>query len=503
MESVPGFRPYYQCPCGAYRWLRSATNKGETHCLQCGSPFTGAQLRFWPKQRLGDPTGRTQSHTVQHYGGRRYEEYNDAKGAGGKGAKGANRAKGAHDPQGGKGGKGQRPPQQPGLLSSTGAGHRATGAATQANPAVTYNKARASKDELYKARKHMEMVRGLWGEDHPYTAAAKQGLEAAEKDALQKQPPEKKLATLRQEHTKTLNSVQQGLHRCDEIEATMAALQQEYYDMEEAVAVRAKRAEDLQAEIDAQEADLPEPAVPGAQRGLRDQLHSVLHAHTRKSGKNFSDRRRQRVMENLEELLRDFEDTEPDADMEGAELDSLPSLGDSDGEPPAAKQRRERARGQDVDAAAAEEEGDWQRGLGAVGRKLAKRGDLGKRTVQQLQALQAQQGGKAKGKGAGKGKGKGITYSAVVRSPAPPLGTRTSATPTGADGAAGTTPASSSATGLPSAAVAPGEVPAGGSLTGGWPTLGAATAVQAAQVPIPAAAHCAHQAQLRRGEGTT
>ena len=276
------------------------------------------------------------------------------------------------------------------------------------------------------------MVRGLWGEDHPYTAAAKQGLEAAEKEALQKQPPEKKLAALRQEHGRALDSVQHGLQRCDEIEATMAAPQQEYYDLEEAVATRAKRAEDLQAEIDAQEADLPEPAVPGAQRGLRDQLHSVLHAHTRKSGKNFSDRRQQRVTENLEELLKDFEDSEPDADMEGAELDSLPSLCDSDGEPPAAKQRRESDRGQDMDTAAAAEEGDWQRGLGAVGKKLARRWDLAKRTVQLLQARQAQQAqqsGKAKGKGAGKGKGKAITYSAMVRTPAPPLGTHPSPMP--------------------------------------------------------------------------
>jgi hypothetical protein len=157
-----------------------------------------------------------------------------------------------------------------------------------------------------------------------------------------------------------------------------------------------------------------------------------------------------------------------------------------------------------MDTAAAAEEGDWQRGLGAVGKKLARRGDLAKRTVQQLQARQAQQAqqsGKAKGKGAGKGKGKAITYSAVVRTPAPPLGAHPSPMP-GADGAAGATRASS-ATGLPSAAVAPGGVPAGGSLTGGWPTLGAATAAQAAQVPIPAAEHCAHQAQLRRGEGTT
>ena len=510
METVPGFRPYYQCPCGAYRWQRSAANKGETHCLQCGTPFTGAQLRFWPKsQRLGGPRGHMPSTTMQQYGGQQPAwEYMDAKGAGGKGAKGTKGAKGAYGPQQGKGGRGQRPLQQPGLLtaSATGGGNRGAAGTAQAAPNVI-NYSRASKDALYKARTHYKMVHGLWGEGHAYTVAAQQGLAEAEKEAMQKQPPEKKLAALRLEHGRVLDTVERQLRRCDEIELQQLALQQEYYDLEEEAAKNGKRAEELQSEIDAQEANLPEPAEPGAQRGLRDQLHSVLQAHTRRHGRDFSTRKQRRVVDDLEELLKNFENSEVDEDMGGEISDSLPSTPNmSDGEakekPP--KQRKARGNRPPAQEAATDDDGEWQKGLGAVGRKLARRGDLGKRTVLQIAARQAGQGGKAKGKGADKGKGKANSYLAAVQAPArPPTTTYASAAAAGADGAAGGQPMSSSA-GQPSTAVPPGGVPAGGNLTGGWPNLGAhATAsAPAAQVPVPAMDFCAHQAELRRGGGS-
>ena len=46
MDYVPGYKACYECACGAYRWQRTAAQKGESHCLQCGNPFTSAQLRF-------------------------------------------------------------------------------------------------------------------------------------------------------------------------------------------------------------------------------------------------------------------------------------------------------------------------------------------------------------------------------------------------------------------------------------------------------------------------
>ncbi len=501
MDAVPGYRACYQCPCGAYRWQRSAAQKGETHCQRCGTPFTGAQLRYWPKPKKAGGRGRMQPATSQPSSGQWPQQNWPLPGSNAKGEKG----KGAKGNQAGPGGKGRRPPQQPGLLTSSpaapGNGRTAAGAAQPSPSGINYN--RASKDALYKARTHYDVVRGFWGEEHAYTAAAKQGLAEAEREALQTQPPAKKLAALRQEHGRVLDSIHHGLQRSDEIEATMLALQREYYDLETAVEARARRAEELQAEVDAQEADLPAPAEPGAQRGLRDQLQQMLQTHIRRSGKEFKDGQQQRVVDNLDELLRDFEEPE-DEHMGDDDLDSLPDLSDAEARAERApKQRRERDRDPQAQDAEAGDDGDWQKGFGAVGKKLARRGVLAKRTVQQLDARQAGQGGKAKGKGTGKGKGKAVSYSAAVQSHAPPTATYTSAAAASVGGAPGAPTAS--ATGLPSAAVPPGGVPAGGSLTGGWPQLGvaAATCAPAAPAPVPAMDFCAHQAQLRRGEGTT
>ena len=78
------------------------------------------------------------------------------------------------------------------------------------------------------------------------------------------------------------------------------------------------------------------------------------------------------------------------------ELDSLPAL--SGDEERAPKQRRARDRDPQALAAETAEDDVWQQGLGAVGKKIARRGLLAKRTVQQLEARQTGQGGKAKGK---------------------------------------------------------------------------------------------------------
>ena len=489
MDAVPGYRACYECPCGAYRWQKSAWQKGETHCLQCGTPFCAIPLRYYRKKG----GGRTSSAAAQQYIG----QWPKGGGKGLLGAKGA-MGKGGKGP---KGAGGRRPgPQQPGLQTSPstapGDGRSAAGAAQPSPNTINYN--RASKDALYRARTHYEVMRGLWGDESAHAVAAKQALDEASRDALDRQPPAKKLAALRQEHERVLASISHGLQRCDQIEMHMGELQQEYYATEAALEQRAQRAKDLQAEIDAFEADLPQATAPGAQVGIRDQLHNLLHAHVRRSGKQFTDRQREHACDNIEELLKVFEE-EPDAAMD-EELDSLPALSDDDERAP--KQRRARDRGPQAQAAETEEDDSWQQGLGAVGKKLARRGLLGKRTVQQLDARQTGQGGKAKGKGAaGKGKGKTISYSAALQSQPPPTATYASAAPAGAGGTA-----SASSTGLPGAAIPPGGVvPAGGNLAGGWPQLGvpAATGTPAAQAPIAAADYTAHQAQLRRGEGHT
>ena len=51
MDYVPGYKACYECACGAYRWQRTAAQKGESYCLQCGNPFSSAKLRFYPKYR--------------------------------------------------------------------------------------------------------------------------------------------------------------------------------------------------------------------------------------------------------------------------------------------------------------------------------------------------------------------------------------------------------------------------------------------------------------------
>jgi hypothetical protein len=307
---------------------------------------------------------------------------------------------------------------------------------------------------------------GLWGQESSYAKEAKELLEKATRENLDQQPPAKKLAGLRSEHQDVLNTISRGLQRCDQIEEQMAALQQEYYDMEAAVEARSQRAHELQAEIDTYEASLPTAATPGEQLGVRDQLHNILQAHVRKTGKEFTDTQRQRACDSIEVLLQAV----------GAKADD--TMGESDQDDDAMEDERapKQPRTEKTVEEQADEAGDdaeWERGLGAVGRKLVRRGVLGKRIVLQLGAQQVGQGGKTKGKGAaGKGKGKAISYSAAVQTP-PPVATTASAPPADQSGAA-----TSSGTGMPGVAAA-------------------------AQAPIDAQAYAAHQAQLRRGEGFT
>jgi hypothetical protein len=293
-----------------------------------------------------------------------------------------------------------------------------------------------------------------------------------------------------------LNSISHGLQRCDQIEEQMGALQQEYYNLEAALEQRAQRAHDIQVEIDTFEANLPTAATPGEQIGIRDQLQNLLQAHVRKSGKQFTDSQRKHTCDNIEELLKVFE-AEPDDTMGDEDSLADETMGDDERAP---KQPRTTDKAAEEQADEAVDDSEWERGLGAVGKKLVRRGILGKRTVLQLGAQQAGQGGKAKGKStAGKGKGKAISYSAALQAPPPPTATMAQAPPAGQSGAA-----MPSGTGLPGVAASPGGVvPAGGNLTGGWPQLGAASsaAADAAQVPVEAQGNAAHQAQLRRGEG--
>ena len=497
MDAVPGYRACYECPCGAYRWQRSAWQKGETHCLACGTPFTSATLRFYRKNGGG---GRwTSSAAARPWtssaAAQQYFEQRPKGGAKGKGKGGPGNPKG-------KGGQGSPWLQQP-RSTQSGAAHsdgRAAAGAAQAGPnTINYN--RASKDALHRAQKHYEIMCGLYGASHAHALAAKQGLEEATREALEKKPPAQKLGALRQEHKKAIEGLHYALQRSDEIEDAMDALQKEYYLMEETAEQSAKQAYDLQVEIDAFEADLPPAVTPGEQMGIRDQLHSLLQAHVRKSGREFTDRERKRTCANIDELLRDFEakpEAPPDAAMDGDDLDSLPALSDDDA--PAPKQRRAREREPQEQADVQTGDDEWEKGLGAIGKKLARRGLLCQRTAQHLHARRAGQGGKAKGKGhGGKDKGKSNSYSAALQAQSHQKAATAYTPPIGKGGA-------SSSTGLPGAAIPPGVVvPAGGNLTGGWPQLGASAAsgMPAAQDPIDAATYAAHQAQLRRGEGHT
>jgi hypothetical protein len=349
---------------------------------------------------------------------------------------------------------------------------------------------------------HYDSTRRLFGDEHALTQEAKRCLDEASKEALDKQPPAKKLAALRQEHARAVASLSYGLQRCDQIEAEMGALQAEYYAMEAACEERAEKEKELQRQIAEYELHLPPAAAPGAQRGLRDQLQDLLHAHVRQSGKDFSERRARAVCDRVEELLKDV-GAEDKSDDEMRDDISDPAPSDGEVAERAAKQRRE-------DDSNKKEEDDWERGLGAVGKKLFRRGVLGKRAVQLLEQNQAGQGGKSKGKGT-KNKGKGpISYSAAVQTPTPP-GHPAFSPSAGATAAGEATP---SGTRLPGAALPPGGVPAGGNLTGGWPLLGGSSATgeaaapatpmqAAAYQPVAAADYAAHQAQLLRGEGPT
>ncbi len=497
MEAVPGYRACYECPCGAYRWQRSAWSKGETSCLQCGTDFSQVPLRFYRKAKATGGARQTSSAAGQQYLGQWPK--------GGVGnprvAKGA--GKGARGPKGG--GLTTRPgPQQPGLLQTRSATNPRDGrgaAGGQGSPqGINYN--RASRDALYRARTHYEVMCGLWGDGSTYAQEAKAALDQASRAALDQQPPEKKLAALRSEHQQLLNSVSQGLQRCDQIEVQALQLNQEYINLEEAMAQKLQRAHEVQTEIDTYEADMPTGVPSGAQVGIRDQLHNLLQAHVRRSGKEFSDTQRQRTCDTIETLLRVFEDAGGEYDQ--MEEDSLPPLSEDERAERAPKQPRSSVKGEENPPEEAAEDSEWERGLGAMGKKLVKRGLLGKRTALQLGAQQTGQGGKAKGKttsGKGKGKGKPITYSAALQAPPPPTATVSPAPPPEQGGLA-----ASSSTGQPGVAISPGGVvPAGGNLTGGWPQLGAvaAAAGPAAQAPIDALGYDAQQAQLRRGEGYT
>ncbi len=500
MEAVPGYRACYECPCGAYRWQKSAANKGETSCVQCGTSFASAALRFYPKRGMSSAAG-------QRSGGQGPRQApqgrGPVKGQPKGGGKGQNK---------GRDGKGQRP-WQPGRLptpSTTGASNRlAADGDADVGAQNIINYSRAAKDQLYKVRVHYETTKGLWGEQHPFTQAAKQTFDQATREAMEKQPPGKRLASLRLELKKELSSLSHALQRCDQIEVDMARLQQEYYDMEEAASDRAQWAGALQHQVDEYEAymQLPRPTASGARVGPRDQLQNTLQQIVRTTGCEIADQDQAEVCELIEVLLRKLNLAKDDQDQDAMEEDTLDiSDPDSDGDgsarrPPRRKQRKEQPEGQGAAADATEDE-TWQVGLGAVGKKLARRGLLGKRTVQQLGGLAAGPGGKAGGKGPtkgkdGKGKGDGlITYSAVVQTP-PPDPVATATLPAGGASAA----SMASTTMQPGAAFPPIGVPAGGNLTGGWPQLGAQAAIGGE--PVQAAAYADQQAQLRRGEGQT
>ncbi len=518
MEAVPGFRAFYQCSCGAYRWYSTAIQKGETKCLACGAPFAQAKVCYWPKpQKAGGGGGRAriQPSTGQLWTGGQWPQlggwqWHGLAPKGSDTSKGGKGIKGKGNQMGPWGGKGPPQPQQAGLLtaSSTGTGHRRPAGTAQApTSGINYN--RASKDGLYRARMHYDVVRGLWGEDHEHTLTAKKQLEEAEKEALEKQPPAKKLASLRQEFNRALDDLQRGLQRSDQLELEIGQLQQEYYSVDSEVERTARKIQDLQVEIAAHEEELPQAVRPGAQpqRGLRDQLQDLLSAHVQRGGKPLSDQQQERACENLEKLLKDFEvdSGDGDANMDGSDLSSLPPLSEaSDVEERQPKQRRAKEKDSKDQDAAEEAQEDWQQGLGAIGKKLVRRGLLAKSTVQKLaERHPGEGGGKAKGKGkTGKGKGKHISFSAAVQAHPPKA-----ASPPYAQEAAPDQASSPSATGLPGAAVPPGGVPEGGSLTGGWPQLhpqGSSSAQGVRPAPlVDAASYIAAQAQLRRGEGQT
>jgi hypothetical protein len=309
---------------------------------------------------------------------------------------------------------------------------------------------------------------GLWGPESSYAKEAKELLEKATRENLDQQPPAKKLAGLRAEHQNVANNVLRALHRCDQIEEQMAALQQEYYDMEAAAEAGAQRARELQGDIDTYEAGLPTATTPGEQLGVRERLQNVLQAYVRQSGQEFTDSARKITCDSIEVLLQavgapaDTDMREHDQDDDAMEDERAPK------QPRTEKPIEEQADAADDDA-------EWERGLGAVGKKLVRRGVLGKRLVLQMGAMQVGQGGKNKGKGTlGKGKGKAISYSAAVQTP-PPVATVAAGLQPNQGGAAASS-GTSSGTGMP-----------------GSPA--------AAQVPIDAQAYAAHQAQLRRGEG--
>ncbi len=228
--------------------------------------------------------------------------------------------------------------------------------------------------------------------------------------------------------------------------------------------------------------------------GPRGQLQNTLQHIVRASGREIADEGQADVCELIEVLLRKLNLAPSDA-MEDDPLDT-----DSDGEDERAKKQRRAEQPGQGSADAPDDDEEWQTGLGAVGRKLARRGLLGKRTAQQLGGLAAAPGGKAGGKASAKGKGpkgkgKGFTsYSAAVQAPSPAFAAA-AAMPTGGAPPAGM----ASGTVQPGAAAAPIGVPTGGNLTGGWPQLGAQAA--AGGEPIQAVAYAEHQAQLRRGEG--
>ena len=473
MESIPGYRACFECSCGAYRWQKTAVNKGENTCLGCGAPFTGASLRSYPKTR-GMPSA-TRHQSATSWTRSSAKSWADAKGAGSKGGKGV--YKGAAS-------KGQGP-LQPGPLGTisptgTGGGSAAAGAGAQQN-VIKYD--RAAKDIVYRARTHYEVTKGLWGDTHPLTQAAQQSYDEANREAIERQPPARRLSGLRQELHKEMSSLSHALQRCNRIEEEMAALQQEYYAMEEAAEMRAQRTTALQLQIDEYEAamQLPQATASGPRLGPRDHLQSTLQQIVHNSGKEIGEKAQGEVCQLIEILLQKLqvEQNTTDADMDAPDISDPDSDGDGDREP-SRKVRKAQSSTQDQTAAGADDD-EWQNGLGAVGKKLARRGLLGKRTAQQLAATGGKAGGKANSKGKGQaGKGKGYaTYSAAVQSS--------------------------------SAHAAGGERPAGGALPTG--TLSATGQPGAASAPvgpqpavaggesIDAAAYVAHQAQLRRGEG--
>ena len=429
----------FKCGCGAWRWCDRAEALGEHSCKECGTPFSGATVEFYPwTVGKGDrERGREREREPRHQLSGRSGRMEEAKGQGRRGPKGGNaKGSGAGAGHGGKGGSGAPPgggPKAPGRQPNhlqQGYGGKGGGAeAPVARDNITYSKAKT--DPLCRAQYMLETAKDLFGENSREAEDAQKAFQAAKQEADNRKTPAQKAMGLRSHRTTYIEAVASGVQRFQTLQEQQQEITEELERIDLDNKQNLERIQELDAKTAALEAEggLKAPIATGGQFSMapEDLLQRSLQATVKQAqaaiqasgALDAPDRLREYeialgvLQGKAMSLMRD----------DVSDMSDVASDTEDKNEPPRAKTpRRDEPNTDSYDAAMqpreeAEEEQDdelaWTKVLGPQARRAQREQKLAARTIQdiakrlQMQSSTGQAKGKSKGSGKSKGPGKG------------------------------------------------------------------------------------------------